>query len=563
MCMAQEMRYRERPWLKSYEKSVPENIDYEEIRLPDILDRTARQFPDNTALIFQGYKVTFGQLKEMVDRFATCLADFGVRQGDAVAILLPNVIPCVVAYFAALRVKAIAVMNNPLFTDPELERQFNDSSVKILVTLDLLGNRMIDLRPKTKIKQIVYTSIGDYLPFPKNFLFPLVAKKKSLAAEVKSAPDVYRWKDCILKYPPDPPAEKPRFEDVAVYLYTGGTTGISKGVQLTHANLSKHVQQIAAWLPTFQKGKEVTLCAIPFFHGYGMCEAMNISVYQGWSQVLLPKPTPDTLLESIRKFRPSFAPMVPTMFIGMLNHPDIKKTDMSCIKVAVSGSAPIPVEVIHDFERITGAVIIEGFGMTETIVSHVNPFAGGARKVGSVGIPISDTEARIVDLEDGTTDMPVDQPGELIIRGPQVMEGYLGMPEETANTLRQGWCYTGDIATVDDDGYFYIVERKKDMISSSAYKIFPRQIDEVFYQHPKVQEACTVGIPDPIRGENVKVYVVLKEGETGTQEEFIEYCKARLAKYKLPTEIEFREELPKTNVGKILRRQLRAENLEK
>jgi long-chain acyl-CoA synthetase len=553
----------DKPWLGSYEKGVPATINYEETCMPDILDRTAKEFPEKTALIFQGYKLTFRQMKEMVDRFATCLSNFGIKQGNAVAILLPNIIPCVIAYFSILKVGAITVMNNPLYTDRELEHQFNDSGAKALITLDLLANRMIDLRSKTKIRQIVYTSIGDYLPFPKNLLFPLVAKKKKMAADVKPALDVYTWKECIARYQPTPPAVKLGFEDVAMYQYTGGTTGVSKGVMLTHANLSKQVQQIAAWLPALPRGTEIMLGALPYFHSFGLSVCMNFAIYTGWCQVLIPRPQPQPLLEAIRNFRPTFAPLVPTMYIGMLNHPDLKKTDMSCIKGSFSGSAPLPVEVINDFEKMTGAVIVEGFGLTETTpVTHVNPF-GGIRKVGSIGVPISDTQCRIVNLDDGVTDVPVGEPGELIIKGPQVMKGYKDMPEETAHMLRDGWCYTGDIATMDQDGYFYIVDRKKDMIISGGFNIYPRDIDEVFYQHPKVQEACSIGIPDPKRGENVKVFVVLKEGQTATQEELLEYCATKLAKYKLPTEIEFRKDLPKTNVGKILRKELRAEELGK
>ena len=564
--MAEEIKYQDKPWLKSYAEFAREFMEYEEICLPDILDRTAQQFPENNALVFQGYSLKYKGLKEMVDRFATCLTDFGIKKGDAVAILLPNLIPCVVAYYAIMKLGAIAVMNNPLYTDPELEHQFNDSSSKVLVTLDLLGNRMIDLRPRTKIKQIIYTSIGDYLPFPKNLLFPLVAKKKKLAADVKSAPDVYKWKDCIAKYTPNPPAVEIGFEDVAMYQYTGGTTGVSKGVMLTHSNLSKQVQQLDEWFPedVLGRGKEITLGALPFFHVFGLSTVMNLSIYMGWSDVLVPRPQPEPLLEAIRKSRPTFAPLVPTMYVGMLNHPDLKKTDMTCLKGAFSGSAPLPLEVIRDFEGATGAVIVEGYGLTETTpVTHINPFAGGARKVGSIGVPISDTECRIVDLEEGIKDMPLGEPGELIIKGPQVMKGYWNMPDETANTIRDGWCYTGDIATMDEDGYFYIVDRKKDMIISGGFNIYPRDVDEVFYENSKVQEACSIGIPDPKRGENIKVFVVLKEGETATEEEMIEFCKSRLAKYKLPTEIEFRDELPKSNVGKILRKELRAVELEK
>ncbi|MGV8058049.1 MAG: long-chain fatty acid--CoA ligase [Smithellaceae bacterium] len=562
--MAGSISCHDKPWLSSYQKGVPEYINYEEICMPDVLDRTAAKFPGNIALIFEGYEITYAQLKDMVDRFATCLTDFGVKKNDAVAILLPNLIPCVVAYFAILKIGAITVMNNPLYSDRELEYQFNDSESKVLITIDLLGNRMIDLRSRTKIKQIVITSIGDYLPFPKNLLFPLVAKKKKLAADVKAAPDVYRFKDCIAKYSPNPPQVKNAFSDVAMYQYTGGTTGVSKGVELTHSNLSKQTQQICAWFPTFEKGTERMLGALPYFHVFGLSVAMNFSIYMGWSQVLVPKPQPEPLLEAIRKFKPSFAPLVPTMYIGMLSSPALKKTDMSCIKGAFSGSAPLPVEVIHDFEKITGAVIVEGFGMTETTpVTNVNPFAGGARKVGSVGVPVSDTLCRIVDLETGLHDVPHGEPGELIIKGPQVMKGYKDRPDETANTLRDGWCYTGDIATMDDDGYFYIVDRKKDMIISGGLNVYPRDIDEVFYMHPKVQEVCAIGIPDPKRGEKIKVFIVLKEGETATQQELLEFARANLAVYKLPTEIEFRKELPKTNVGKMLRKQLREEEMEK
>jgi long-chain acyl-CoA synthetase len=291
---------------------------------------------------------------------------------------------------------------------------------------------------------------------------------------------------------------------------------------------------------------------------------MNLSVAQAWAQILVPRPQPEPLLEAIKSFKPTFAPLVPTMYIGMLNHPGIKDVDMSCIKGAFSGSAPLPVEVIHDFEKATGAVIVEGFGMTETTpVTHINPFAGGARKVGSIGLPISDTECRIVDLEEGVKDMPIGERGELIVKGPQIMLGYKGKPEETAKTLKDGWIYTGDIATMDEDGYFYIVDRKKDMIISGGYNVYPRDIDEVYYENPKVQEACSIGIPDAKRGENVKLFIVLKEGETATPEEMIEYGKTKLAAYKLPTEVEFRKELPKTNVGKILRKELRAEELKK
>ncbi len=562
--MTEEIRYQDKPWLASYEKGVSEHVDFEEAFLPDFLERSAEKFPDNMALSFQGYKVTYRELKNMVDCFATVLADFGIKKGDSVAILLPNVIPCVVAYYATMKIGGITVMNNPLYSDRELEHQFNNSESKILITLDLLGNRMIDLRPKTSIKQIIYTSIGDYLPFPKNLLFPLVAKKKKLAADVKSAENLYKWKDVLAGASPNPPKVELSFEDVAMYQYTGGTTGVSKGVMLTHANLSKQVQQLRAWFPIFDSGKEIMLGALPFFHSFGLSTAMNFAIYMGWGDILVPKPQPEQLLEAIGKFKPTFAPLVPTMYIGMLNHPKIKDVDMTSIKGCFSGSAPLPVEVIRDFEQKTGAVIVEGFGLTETTpVTHTNPFSGGKRKVGSIGLPISDTEARIVSLDDGKTDMPVGEIGEIIIKGPQVMKGYWGMPEETDNTLKDGWLYTGDIAKMDEEGYFYIVDRKKDMILSGGFNVYPRDIEEVFYEHPKVMEATAIGVPHPSRGEQAKVFVVLNEGESATEEELIEYCKGKLATFKLPTMIEFRKELPKTNVGKILKKDLKAEEMAK
>jgi long-chain acyl-CoA synthetase len=562
--VAEKSAYSEKPWLEHYENGVTPSLTYEAVTLPEFLRRSAKQYPDTVALYFQGYKLTYRQLDEMVDRFCACLVRFGIGKGDSVAILLPNIIPCVVAYYAILRIGAVAVMNNPLYSDRELEHQFNDSGSKLLITLDLLANRMIDLRPKTSIRQIVYTSIGDYLPFPKNLLFPLVGKKKGLAADVKSAADLFKWKPLLAEpAEPAPTVESP-FEDVAMFQYTGGTTGVSKGVMLTHGNLSRQVQQIRAWFPTFETGTEIMLGALPFFHVFGLSTAMNFAIFMAWGNVLVPKPQPEPLLEAISKFKTTFAPLVPTMYIGILNHPKIGSTDLTSIKGCFSGSAPLPVEVIREFEEKTGAVIVEGYGLTETSpVTHINPFAGGKRKVGSIGVPITDTNVRIVDLETGESDMPRGESGELIIKGPQVMTGYLNKPEDSAQTLRDGWLYTGDIATMDEEGYFYIVDRKKDMIISGGYNVYPRDIEEVYFEHPKVLEATAIGISHTHRGEAVKVFVVLKNGESATAEEMLDYCQGKLAKYKWPTEVEFRDELPKTNVGKILKKELRAQEKEK
>ena len=551
---------KSKTWLNSYEQGVKKSVDFNDILIPQYLEESTKNFPDNTALIFQGFTLTFKELNEMVARFAAALKGFGVKKGDSVAILLPNVIPCVVAYYATLKIGGIVVLNNPLYSDRELLHQFNDSDSTFLITLDLLANRMVKLREKTKIKTIVYTSIGEYLPFVKRLLFPLVAKKKGLAADVTPARDLYKFKDIIAKYSPDYTQTDLDIDDVAMYQYTGGTTGISKGVMLTHKNISYQIQQIEAWFPSFEKGVEVMLGALPIFHVFGMSVSMNFAIRMGWSNVLVPKPQPEPLLEAISKFKVTFAPLVPTMYIGILDHPDLATTDLTSIKGCFSGSAPLPLEVINNFQKKTGSIIVEGFGLTEsTPVTHINPFKG-VRKQGSIGVPIPETECKIVDLEDPSIEVPMGEPGELLIRGPQVMKGYLNNPDETKKTLIQdGFLCTGDVAKMDEDGYFYIVDRIKDMIISGGYNVYPRDIDEVLFEHPNILEACCIGVPHEKRGEAVKAFVILKEGKEMTEREVIDYCDSKLAKYKLPTQVEFRQELPKSNVGKILRKDLRVQ----
>lgn len=556
--MSEQVQSNEKVWVNAYEPGVPEIIDFEAVSIPGYLERSARDFPEKTALVFEGYKITFVELNDMVDTFAGVLRRLGVKKGDSVSILLPNLIPCVVAYYAILKTGAVAVMNNPLYSDRELLHQFNDSGSIMVVTLDLLVERMKALRAKTKIKNIIYASIGDYLPFAKRLLFPLVAKKRKLATDVQPGPDLYSFKELIDKNEPDRTGVEIDFDDVAMYQYTGGTTGVSKGVMLTHRNLSCQVQQIKAWFPTFRRGTDIMLGALPFFHVFGLSVSMNFAIAMGWANILVPKPQPEPLLEAISRFKPTFAPLVPTMYIGMLNHPNIGTSDLTSIKGCFSGSAPLPVEIINDFEKKTGAVIVEGFGLTESSpVTHVNPFQG-KRKPGSIGLPLPNVECRIVSLEDGVTDVTPGEPGELFIRGPQVMKAYLNRPDETRKTLTEnGWLHTGDVATMDADGYFYIVDRIKDMIISGGYNVYPRDIEEVLYEHPKVQEVCCVGIPHPKRGEAAKVFLVLKSGETATREEILDFCSTRLAKYKWPVEVEIRSDLPKSAVGKVLKKDLR------
>lgn len=554
--------YDSKPWLKFYAPGVPSSIDYEKITLHDMFYRTAERYSQRDALVFQGYRIKYRDLKILVDNLASFLSNKGIKKGDVVAILLPNMIQTVASYYAVLKIGGIVQMNNPLYTDRELEYQFNDSGAKFLITLDLLASRMIALREKTKIEHIIWTSIADYLPGLKKFLVKLVGKKKGLCADVPSADNVYSWQEAA-SFRGMVPLVNVDFEDTAVYQYTGGTTGQSKGAILTHKNLCSMVQMYEAWFPTLKKGDEVLIAAAPVFHVLGMSAAMNLPMYMGWTAVMVPKPQPKELLEATRKYRPTVCSMVPTMYVGMLQHPDLKKTDMTCYKVLTSGGSSLPVEVLKKFKELTGADINEGFGMTETSPqTHLNPY-GGLNKPGSIGIPYPDTEVKIVDLERGEDSMPVGKEGEMIFKGPHVTKGYLNKPEETAKSIRNGWLYSGDIAYMDEDGYFFVVDRKKDLIISGGYNVYPREIEEVLYKHPLIQKAAAIGVPDEKRGENIKIFVVPNEGATLTVDEVMNYCKENLAKYKWPSEIEIRSSLPESNVGKILKKELRREEEEK
>ncbi len=545
----------ERIWHKSYEKGIPISIDYDTQPLNLVLERTAKRFPDTVSLIMMGKKITYRELDAMVNKFARALADLGIKKGDKVALILPNMPQVVIASYAIFKLGAAVVMTNPLYTERELEHQLNDSESKMAICMDLLVPRMLSLKGKTGIEHIISCHIRDYLPFPKKQLFPLV--KKKMHCKPKPGEGVLEFLDLIKKYPSDPIHTDVSFDDLAALLYTGGTTGLSKGVLLTHSNCSSCVQQLKAWLPDVEEGKDIMLGTFPIFHAAGFTTGRNTAVYRGLTLVLIPRPEPGVVLEMTRKFRPQWFPGVPTIFVGVLNHPDFPKTDFSCVKGCMSGAAPLAVETIRQWKDKVGADIVECYGLTETTtMSHVNPW-GGKTKPGSVGVPFPDTDCRIVDTETGTKEMPIGEPGEIIIKGPQVSSGYYKRPKETAETFRDGWVYTGDIGYMDKEGYFYIVDRKKDMVIAGGYNIYPREIDEVLFEHPKIKEACAVGIPDPYRGETLKAFVVLNNGQTLTPEELVSYCKEKLAPYKVPRLVEFMDELPKSAIGKVLRRKLR------
>ena len=546
-----------RPWLRHYEDGVPYTIDYPKISLGGLLEQTASKYPDQTATIFMGGRLTYRQIDELSNRFANALIGLGVKKGDRVAIHLPNTPQFVIAYYGVMKTGAIVVPVNPLYVEREIEHQMNDSGAETIVTLSRFYPVVKNAQQQTKLRNVIVTNIKDYFPPLLKFLFGLTKEKsEGHAVPIQPIPGHYRWTDLLSRYPSTRPGIDVSPDDVAVLLYTGGTTGVPKAAVLCHSNLIANAKQVTSWVPGRQEGRETTLAVIPLFHSYGMTTAMNQPVMSGLTMVLIPRFTADEVLKTIDKYRPNYFPGVPTMYVAINNHPDVKKYNIRSVKACISGAATLPIEVAETFEALSGGRLVEGYGLSETSpVTHANPIFG-RRKIGSIGVPVPDTEAKVVDVETGQTEMPVGEPGELVIRGPQVMKGYWNKPEETAQVLRDGWLYTGDIAKMDEDGYFYIVDRKKDMIIAGGYNIYPRDVEEVLYQHPKVKEAVVAGVPDRYRGETVKAYVVLKDGETATEEEILEYCAENLAKYKAPKIVEFRQELPKTMIGKILRRSL-------
>jgi len=548
----------ERFWHKSYVSGVPGEADIEKITMPEVLERNARRFPSVFTLNFLGKKISFKEFNALVDRFANALIDLGVKKGDMVAMLLPNIPQLVIANYATYKIGGVTVVITSLYTERELEYQINDSDSTTLITLDLLLPRALSLKGKTGVKRIITCHINDFLPFPVKQLYPFV--KKKMYRKVEPQESVYQFMDLIRKYPDTPVKIQAQWDDLAALVYTGGTTGVSKGVMLTHANCSSNVQQLRCWFYDLIDGQDSLLYIFPIFHTAGyLCQ--NFCVWTGLTDILIPRPDPKTLAEMIRKYKPSYIGGVPTLYLGMLKEPTFKKTDVTFIKGFISGAAPLPVEIIRQLKELTGSTILEIYGQTETSpVATVTPW-GGKIKVGTVGIPVCNTDIRLVDDKDN--DVPLGESGEICFKGPQVMKGYYKKPAETKEALRGGWLHTGDVGVMDEEGYLKIVDRIKDLIIASGFNIYPTEIDNLLYSHPKVLEACTIGIPDEYRGETVKAYVVLKEGESATEEEIIQFCKENLGAYKVPKGIEFIDELPKSAIGKILRRDVRKLHMEK
>jgi len=549
----------ERPWLKHYDQGVPYHIDYPPVPLFYFMEEAARKYPDRPCTIFKGAKITYAEMNALTDRLAAGLAELGVKKGDPVGIFMPNSPQFVMAFYAILKAGGVVVATNPLYTPREIEHQLNDAGVELMLVMSNFYKLVKQAQPKTRLKKLVVTNIKEYLPPVLRVLFTLVKEKKEGHFVEPAAEDVW-LKDVLAKHTP---AERPKLtigsDDLCIFQYSGGTTGISKAAVSLHKNLVANTLQIKAFMPDLKEGNEIVLMAIPLFHVYGMVAGMSFAIASAASMVMVPNPRDmHDVLASIGKYRPTIYPGVPTMYNAINNHPDVlaKKVDVTSIRACISGSAPLLRETKERFEALTGGKLVEGYGLSEApTATHCNPVFGETR-TGSIGIPLPDVEANIISLDDGKTEMPVGEIGELAIRSPNVMKGYHNMPTETANTLRDGWLFTGDIARMDEDGYFYIVDRKKELIKPGGYQVWPREVEEVIAENPKVLEVGVAGVPDAYRGETVKAWVVVKPGETLTEEEVRAWCKERLAPFKVPTSVEFIKEIPKTTVGKILRREL-------
>ena len=558
----------ERPWLGSWPEGVPKSIDYPEIPVHELLRRAAKEFGGRPAITFYGKSISYRDLDAAADRFAAGLRRIGVLPGDLVSLVLPNTPHFVVAFFAVLRTGGIVVQTNPLYTPRELEGLWTDAGVETVVTLDLFWHNVSKARANAGVKRVVVCDVGEFLKVPLRQLYPIkkrrdLKKQGHWPLDIPHEVGIHRFAD-LARTPPSPALEtRASLDDVVVLQYTGGTTGTSKGAMLTNRNLIANAMQVAAWFSAGSHRSEKLLGAIPLFHVYGLTAVMLLSVVAGIEVILYPNPREiGAILKLINKTKPSLFPGVPTMYIAILRHPKLAKYDLRSIRACISGAAPLPNEVRKQFEAATGGRLVEGYGLTEASpVTHCNPLNGVVKEC--IGIPFPDTDAKIVDADDPTREVAQGEVGELAVRGPQVMKGYWNKPEETRMVLRDGWLLTGDLAKMDADGYFYIVDRKKDLILCSGYNVYPREVEEVLFMHPAVGEAAAIGVPDPYRGETVKAFVVLKPGKTVTEVDLIAFCKERLAPFKVPKAVEFATALPMSLVGKVLRRQLREQELAK
>jgi len=555
----------DRPWLAHYDKGVPSTIQYPEALLFYFLEEAARKYPDRACTIFKGAVISYKEMNALTDHMAAALVEMGVKKGDRVGIFMPNVPQFSIAYFGILKAGGVVVAVNPTYPPDEVLTPVNDANIEIMFTLTRFYKVLQAARERSKLQRIIVSNVKEAFPPLTSLMFTLVKEKKEgHQLEALDERDVW-MKDLLKKHQNSP---KPDIDispdDTALFQYSGGTTGVPKGAVAAHRNVVANTLQMRAWFVNSIDGQEVYLMGIPLYHVYGMVAGMSVAMAMGASLVMVPNARDlKDVLENISKYKTTIFPGVPLLYNGINNHPDVKagKYDLSSIKACISGSAPLMRETKEQFEKLTGGKVFEGYGLSEApTATHCNPLLG-VNKTGSIGMPLPDVEVKLISLDDGETEMQLGEIGEIVIHGPQVMKGYHNMPTETANSLRQlkdgkTWLFTGDIARMDEDGYFYIVDRKKELIKPGGFQVWPREVEEAIASHPKVLEVGVGGIPDPNRGEACKALVVVKPCETLTVEELKAYCKEHLAPYKVPSHFEFRSELPKTTVGKILRREL-------
>jgi long-chain acyl-CoA synthetase len=550
----------ERPWLRHYDAGVPPSLEYPRVPLYRLLDDGAARGPRRTAARFFGRRLSYGELKQASDALAFALRGLGVSPGDRVALLLPNAPPFIIAYYGILKAGAVVVPLNPLASADELAAQLSDCGAETLITIPLFAATAAALRERSPVRRLVVARLADYLPLP--LRLPMALREMRQLSAAKGVRPL-ELRALLAANPPagfTPAAADPGA--LAVLLYSGGTTGAAKGIMLSHAACVANAHQLRAWGQL--EASDRVLAVLPLFHGYGMSVNMNAALLAGGTIVLVPRFNARDLLKTIQQERPTFFTGVPTMFVAFSSLPDLGRYNLSSLKGIFVGAAPLTAAIKEGFESRSGGRMIEGYGLTESVTAIMaNPYQG-QHKLGSIGVPFPDVEMKIVSLEEGRDGAPLGpgELGEIVLRSPTLMLGYFNRPDATAAALRDGWLYTGDIGYMDEDGYFYITDRKKDLIIVGGFNVFPREVEELLYQHPAVQEGVVLGVPDPYAGERVKAYVVLKEGASATEEEIIAFLRERLTRYKVPAAVEFRAELPKTMIGKILRRALREEQLQ-
>ena len=559
-----------RPWVHHYEQGVPAHIDIPDHPLTWILDQTVSRYPAHTAFIYYGTSISYAQFSSLANRFAASLQRLGIQKGDRVAMALPNIPQYPIAFYGALRAGAVVVPTNPLYTEREMQYQLAESGARVIVMLDMFYPVVRAIRAKTALEHVVITSPADYLPPLLRTLYPLSQRNakhpepRLTEKELREDATLHSLSGMLESHTKggielfNLPAHLTG-DDLATLQYTGGTTGLSKGAMLTHRNLLANALQTRAWNVQARDGEEITLCVAPFFHSYGLTAGMNLSILAAATMILLPQFKVKAVVKAIRRYHPTQLPGIPTMYISIMKEIGRHSEELRSIKYCISGASALPAKVREDWEALTQGKLVEGYGLSEAApVTHCNPLNGDIRE-GSIGLPLPNIDAAILDEETGEP-LPVGEPGEIVVKGPNIMQGYWNQPEETADVFTHGWMRTGDIGKMDAEGYFYVVDRAKDMIKASGFNVFPREVEEVLYHHPAVQEAAVLGVPHAYRVETVAAVIVLKPGfEPSEQirEDIIAYCKKELTPYKVPKIVQFRKSLPKSLIGKVLKRELK------